>query len=394
MIIHEEVVPKENSDDILLVRKVYFPDKSKVLKGDEIIELETSKTAIIITSKFDGYIQNLCNEGDEVKVAEAIFRIHDESNFKVNSKTKNKNTTKEAFSYSLSKSAIEFIEKNQLDISNLELQGLISLKKLKSIISLSETQSKEKNNKINELKNISFSKANEIKALEAVNKSGLVSNVKVLIDYPDINSFNLSKEVIFESSRLLKKYPLLNSYYDDGSIIVYDRINIGFAADIDDGLKVLVVHDADKMTYKQIESNTNSLIDKYLHKKLEPKDVTNSTFTITDLSQYSINSFYPLVNQKQAAMLGISSVNPKTSQVEISVSFDHRVTEGKYVAEFLSDLNSRIFSHNQNKLGKEKCFLCNKTLQDDLKLQGFGLIKILKHDSHEDYICSSCFSGW
>ena len=61
-IVHEILVPKENADDVLLVNKIFFKSRDKILKNDDLIELETSKTAIVIDSPMDGFVEFLVDK--------------------------------------------------------------------------------------------------------------------------------------------------------------------------------------------------------------------------------------------------------------------------------------------------------------------------------------------
>ena len=77
-ILHEIIAQKENADDVLLVGTIYFKDKDKIVKNDELLDLETSKTIIALDSPVDGYVEYLVEKGHSVNVGEIILRIHDE----------------------------------------------------------------------------------------------------------------------------------------------------------------------------------------------------------------------------------------------------------------------------------------------------------------------------
>ena len=92
-ILNELIVPKDNADDKVLVSKLYFSNGEKIQKGDELAELETSKTSISITSEDIGYIEYCVSEDDYVKVGEVIIKIHSSKksvNESLNIKTKDK----------------------------------------------------------------------------------------------------------------------------------------------------------------------------------------------------------------------------------------------------------------------------------------------------------------
>lgn len=392
---HEQFVPKDNADDILVVKNKYFQNGDKVNTDDEILDLETSKTAIALTAEKSGYIEYLCEINQEVSVGQLILKIH--SNKKdIDTKSKEKiNPSSDARSYKLSKSAEEYASTHNINVSSMHLSGMVSLKKLKSLLEAELTFPSAADNEQSSF-SISLSKSNEIKALSPVNASGLVSTITIDTCINDKNSLKngLLKEIIFESSRLLLKFPLLNAYYSNEKIKLHSNINIGFAVDIDDGLKVLTIEGTDKKKYSEVIQATDALVEKYLDKKLTISDLTSSTFTITDLSDYGVKSFVPLVNINQSAMLGVSSIND-SGIFELSLSFDHRVTEGKYVATFLQSLKTRIeYLASEERKNNAICSNCMKSLSEDKKMQGIGFFKILRHDGSEAIICNVCVSGW
>ena len=122
----------------------------------------------------------------------------------------------------------------------------------------------------------------------------------------------------------------------------------------------------------------------------------NISFTITDLSAESVAFFRPLINMMNSAILGISSIDEKLKRCMLSLTFDHRVTEGKLAAQFLHELTQRLESYqskyyplaNQN----INCFKCFKTLQEDLSDTGFA--KVITPKGEEAYICQSCLKGF
>jgi len=211
---HKQLVPKENADDILLVRKKYFQNGDKVSVDDEILDLETSKTAIILTAEKTGYIEYLCDVDQKVSVGQLILKIH--ANKKdIDSQTAGKIIEpSETQSYKLSNSANDYATKNKIDLSKLHLSGMVSLKKLKSLLEDEPTLQSTTNDRLSSL-SISLSKSNEIKALSPVNSSGLVSTISIDICIKDNRNLKngLLKEIIFESSRLLHKFPLLNAFF-------------------------------------------------------------------------------------------------------------------------------------------------------------------------------------
>jgi len=363
-VVHEIIAPKENADDALLVRKLYFKNKDKVLKHDELLDLETSKIVITLDSDVEGYVEYLVRPGTSVWVGEVIIRIHDNPDSigeKVSSTTQSGDAS--LIPKVISRNAQKYIQKNNIDISSLQ----------KSFIKLSDVTGKTSDKSIKtrklpdnailaslnsetEVKEISLSlaKKTEIAALSNIQNSGLVSTIFYNVDdcyFPDsenliFNSTGSSLPIIsYEVAQLLKSYPMLNSYYEDDMVMEYVNINLGIALDIDDGLQVYTIKNCDDLDFKLVKIEISQAIYSYLRKNLTREQVTGSTFTITDLSSLGVDRFIPLINYKQSAILGVSALDKKLNRFTLSLSFDHRVTEGKVASNFLSELTENLKNH-------------------------------------------------
>lgn len=362
----EIIAPKENVDDTLLISFNHYKSGERVSKNDEIMDLETSKTVFSIAAEADGYIEYLVLPGTTVEVGQVIIRIHDEP-FKPEEIVKapsNVNSEKviDPSKKIISAKAQQYILENDIDISKIN----------KNFITLSDVDNSLKGSKKTVVDNtpknitaldadlevvvkqIGLAKQTEIKALSYVQSAGLVSTIFVNVDTPNIpksenllfkSSGSYLPVIAFEVSKLLKKYPFLNAYFDDNKIMQYVDVNIGIALDIDDGLKVYTVKNADTLAMQALEMSIAEGIYSYFRKTLTPDKIKGSTFTITDLSSFGVDRFVPLINYKQSAILGVSAVDKKLDRFTLSLSFDHRITEGKLASQFLTDLATAITSH-------------------------------------------------
>lgn len=362
----EIIAPKENVDDTLLISRHSFKSGDKISKGDEIMDIETSKTVFSIESECDGYIEYLVSPGTTVDVGQVIMRVHDEP-FDPLKMLKPDNTTTKSIHSSkrvISAKAQQYILENNIDISHIN-KSFISLSDIDGSVKQKKLESKPENKpqRLTGLeadlevvaKPIGLAKQTEIKALSYVQASGLVSTIFVNVDTLNIpksenllfkSSGSFLPVIAYEVSRLLRKYPVLNAYYEENSIMQYVDVNVGIALDIDDGLKVYTVKNADTLTLQATEMAIAEGIYSYFRKILTPDKIKGSTFTITDLSSFGVDRFIPLVNYKQSAILGISSVDKKLDRFTLSLSFDHRITEGKLASLFLTDLAAAITSHD------------------------------------------------
>ena len=143
-------------------------------------------------------------------------------------------------------------------------------------------------------------------------------------------------------SKTLLNYEQLNAFCENDTIHIYDKINIGYAVDGVFGLKVLTIYDSNQKDIKHIEQELVSKIKAYESNTLKLEDISHSTFSITDLYSHGISEVKPLINGRQACILGISS-SDKTSKIfKITASFDHRLSDGKTIAEFLRTIKKGI----------------------------------------------------
>jgi pyruvate/2-oxoglutarate dehydrogenase complex dihydrolipoamide acyltransferase (E2) component len=116
---------------------------------------------------------------------------------------------------------------------------------------------------------------------------------------------NIQPLILFEISRLLKQWPQFTAYFDDGEIRYYDRIDLGVAMDLGQGLKVVTLRDASRLMPIEIFEQTIAAGLRYLDNKLTPEELTGSTLTVTDLSGFNVLHFHPLINGHQSAIIGL-----------------------------------------------------------------------------------------
>jgi pyruvate/2-oxoglutarate dehydrogenase complex dihydrolipoamide acyltransferase (E2) component len=145
----------------------------------------------------------------------------------------------------------------------------------------------------------------------------------------------------------------------------------------------------------KIEEMIFNLSEKYLDDKLVIEDLTEISFTITDLSGEGVSFFTPLINKYNSAILGLSSTDNKTKYATLSLSFDHRVTEGKLASSFLAELKERVESYAVGDDNTDRmmlsCYRCFKTQNEDLS--GLGMIPCITPEGNKAYLCTTCLTG-
>jgi pyruvate/2-oxoglutarate dehydrogenase complex dihydrolipoamide acyltransferase (E2) component len=256
------------------------------------------------------------------------------------------------------------------------------------------------------IERLSSNKKREIEFLSHVQSTGLTSTINTTVNSEGIfvhlnRSLKYFKNsllpvIIYETGRLLQKYPALNGYFTGDGIAYYKDINVGFAIDIDKGLKVLKISDTAARGLTEIEENIMALSNRYLDETLQIDDLTDITFTITDLSSEGVAFFRPLINMMNSGILGVSAIDEKLQRCTLSCTFDHRVTEGKLAAVFLKELANRLESyratHHTYPVKDIICYKCSKSLEDELGDVGF--VKSITPEGKEGYICQSCLKGF
>ncbi|MEO1815090.1 MAG: dihydrolipoamide acetyltransferase family protein [Acetobacterium sp.] len=153
-------------------------------------------------------------------------------------------------------------------------------------------------------------------------------------------------------SRALLEFPLLNSSIVGTDIVTRNYVHIGVAVALPDGLIVPVVKFANKKDLGAISSEIKSLAEKARTNELETDEITGGTFTITNIGMLGMESFTPIINQPEVAILGINTIMDTPMVVDgqvvikpmmnLSLTADHRVVDGSVAAQFVARLKELI----------------------------------------------------
>ena len=153
--------------------------------------------------------------------------------------------------------------------------------------------------------------------------------------------------VIKAVAAALKKHPVINSAWQEDTIRRNEHINVGVAVSVEDGLLVPVVRFADGKTLSQISVEVKDYAVRAKAKKLQPEDWEGSTFTISNLGMFGIESFTAIINTPNACILAVGGTKQipvvKNGMVvpgnvmKVTLSCDHRVVDGVSGSMFLKD---------------------------------------------------------
>ncbi|MCH4825418.1 dihydrolipoamide acetyltransferase family protein [Planococcus halocryophilus] len=173
---------------------------------------------------------------------------------------------------------------------------------------------------------------------------------KLLVPVEKQTGYRISyTEIILKATaHALKRHPNINISLEGNEIVYHDTINVGLAVALEDGLLVPVIKDADRKGFAELTVACKTAGQAAKESKLKPDEMSGGTFTISNLGMYAVDTFNPVINQPESAILGIGRIHDKPVGWEgqivlrpmmgVGLSFDHRVIDGAPAAAFLTEL--------------------------------------------------------
>jgi len=159
--------------------------------------------------------------------------------------------------------------------------------------------------------------------------------------------------VAFAAVRVLAKYPKINAHVIGGVVRSFGAVHLGLAVDTPRGLMVPVIRDAGSLPLREFSEQSKTLAASCVAGSPNPDLLSGSTFTVTNLGAFGIESFTPILNEPETGILGVDAIVPRallnedgTVGVEMRIGFsltvDHRVVDGADAARYLRDLADYI----------------------------------------------------
>ncbi|MFP7654518.1 MULTISPECIES: pyruvate dehydrogenase complex dihydrolipoamide acetyltransferase [Chryseobacterium] len=186
-----------------------------------------------------------------------------------------------------------------------------------------------------------------------INMDKAIEARKEINSLPDTKiSFN--DMIIKATAVALRKHPQVNSSWAGDKIIHRGNINIGVAVAIPDGLVVPVLKNTDQMNYNQISAAVKDMASRAKSKGLKANEMEGSTFSISNLGMFGIETFTSIINQPNSAILSVGAIIEKPivkngeivvgNIMKLSLACDHRVVDGATGAQFLQTLKTYLES--------------------------------------------------
>ena len=306
-----------------LITKWLREDGDNVQKGDELFEFETEKVQTVITAEDSGVLKIVAPAGSEVPVAGLAGLL-----------LKPGEVLTEETVIAPPVAAQEMTAATV--VSGIKVARTLPLEGARKVTAQRMAESIQHAPQLTLVKEADITEASK-----QVEKAGYSVGGK--LPYL-LHTFMLIKA----AAKALKDNPILNSTLNQDRIEIFDSINIGIAVATDQGLVVAVLKDADKKPFNQIAAEAEQLILKAIRGKLDIDDVSDGTFTITNMGSYGISIFTPIINPPQAAILGVGQPEDRPAVLEgkivvrrilpLSLTFDHRITDGVPAAKFLQSV--------------------------------------------------------
>jgi pyruvate dehydrogenase E2 component (dihydrolipoamide acetyltransferase) len=163
---------------------------------------------------------------------------------------------------------------------------------------------------------------------------------------PSLNDF-----VVVAAAQALRAHPRVNGIYRNATFEIYDRINIGVAVAMDEGLLVPTIFDADRRALGDVADETRRLAKRVRDGSITPLELESGTFTISNLGMFGVDRFAGVINPPQAALLCVGAIARRPavdlhdnitvrSLMTLTLVSDHRILYGADAARFLAHVRA------------------------------------------------------
>jgi pyruvate dehydrogenase E2 component (dihydrolipoamide acetyltransferase) len=154
------------------------------------------------------------------------------------------------------------------------------------------------------------------------------------------------------TARVLLKHPRLNASWSEAGIRLHDHVNIAVAIAVSDAVVAAVIPNAHTAKLSEIAKQRHEIAERARAGKLRPADISDATFTISNLGMYHVDAFSAIITPPQAAILAVGIIADRVVAIEgkaevrpmmtLTLSSDHRVVDGARAAAFMNDLAKAI----------------------------------------------------
>lgn len=170
---------------------------------------------------------------------------------------------------------------------------------------------------------------------------------------PEAEKLSVNDLIVKASAIALRQFPNVNASFAADGIHVHDQVNIGLAVARENGLVTAVLRDPDKKPLAQLGREARELVARARDGRMKPEDMTGATFTVSNLGMFDVDEFSAIITLPQAVALAVGAVKKVPvvnadgqlavgTRMKVTLSADHRVTDGAEVAQFLQALKAAL----------------------------------------------------
>ncbi|MCM8786053.1 MAG: 2-oxo acid dehydrogenase subunit E2 [Candidatus Omnitrophica bacterium] len=352
----------------------------KVEKGEVLFEVMSDKTNFEVESQYSGYLRKILFQPSDqpIPVTTVIAYITDTLDEPLEIEEKEKKASIEKLEeiekerIKITPVAKRLAEEYKIDITKIKgsgPDGRIEKKDVLEYIEKSKVETKKDIEKTSEIEEeyevIKWSPLRKIIAKRLTESKQNIPHYyfqgKVIVDEilkikeikeKEGEKYTITDFLIFLTSRVIEEFPLIGASFIYEEIRVYKNVDIGLAISVSDGLVVGSIKNANKKTIKEISEDRKNIVERAREGKLSQDDIKGTNFVISNLGMYNVENFYPIINPPGVAIMGVGKIekgffveNEKINiknYMYISFSFDHRVIDGAYAANFYKKLKEVI----------------------------------------------------
>jgi len=353
----------------------YKEEGDSVSKGDDLFAVETDKAVIDVEAGESGILLRIFPKlGESVKVGDVVVIIgkkgeditsllpkanEQQSDFDDRPIEKNEKKKSAIIASPVAKRMAKELNIDLALVTGTGQDGLITKKNLETFLDERkghtniECPVREIEERI-PIKGVLKAMAEKMTMSANIPQATTFAEVDVsdLVDLSKEHSIKITPFIIKATKDSLLENRKLNSTLNRDEIILWRQVNLGVSVSTPRGLVVPVIKQAEKLSLHQIGEELASLAKKAVDNRLTLDDVSHSTFTITNSGVFGSLFFTPRINPPESAILGVGKIMKQPvvrdeqvvirSMMILSLSYDHRIIDGKTAVTFLQNLKSRL----------------------------------------------------
>jgi pyruvate dehydrogenase E2 component (dihydrolipoamide acetyltransferase) len=188
--------------------------------------------------------------------------------------------------------------------------------------------------------------------MAAITMDDAVALRELLKSRPEFKGVSINHLVIKAAAYALAQEPRVNAAIKNGMLFQPNNVNVGIITAVDDGLLIPVMHNADKMSLKDLVFEAKAAVERARAGRPSSSDLSGGTFSISNMGMYDIENFTAIINPGQGAVLAVSSIKDEpivingavvvAKRMRVTLSVDHRIIDGVMSGNWLKHFKEAL----------------------------------------------------